>query len=432
MTFTTTVNSTGGTPTGTVQFKSDGVNIGGPQTANGNGIATISTSTLTAATHTITANYSGDSNFSSSNGTLSGGQIVRGQPSLSISDVTLTEGDSGTKLATFTVTLSSATNLTVTANFATADGTANSADYQSTSGTVTFNPTQTTQTISVAVKGDTTFEDDETFFVNLSSGVNALIGDNEGVGTILNDDALGGIFSFSQANYTVGESDGLVTITVNRSGDLSGSASVNYATADNSAAFFTTPCETVSSEASSRCDYTVVGGSLDFAPGESSKSFTVLISQDAFVETPENFPVMLLSPTGGAVLATPSSATITIIDDASEPSTNPNDNTEQFVRAHYHDFLNREPDPSGLAFWIDNIDKCNDPARLPAGQTVEQSSRSNAKARRRRFSSPSNLRTRVISSTGSTQSHSATSPGRRCRCGPTSSSPTGRKSDAES
>jgi len=90
------------------------------------------------------------------------------------------------------------------------------------------------------------------------------------------------------------------------------------------------------------------------------------------VETVETFPVTLLSTTGGAVLGTPSSATVTINDDASEPPTNPSGDTEEFVRAHYHDFLNREPDPSGLAFWIDNIDKCNDPARLPAGQTAAE------------------------------------------------------------
>jgi hypothetical protein len=372
VTFTATVNSAGGPPTGTVQFKAAGIAIGSPQTLNGNGLATFSTSALTAATHTVTADYSGDGNFVSSIGTLSGGQVVRGQPSLSISDVSLMEGDSGTKLATFTVTLSSASNLIVTANFATANGTANSSDYQSASGTVTFDPTQTTKTISVIVNGDTAFEDDETFFVNLSNGINAPITDNQGLGTVVNDDAPGGIFSFSQAAYSVGESDGPVAITVNRSGDLTGSASVDYATADDSAAFFTTPCATVSSDASSRCDYTVVGGSLVFGPGESSKSFTVLISQDAFVETAETFPVMLFSTTGGAILGTPSSATVTINDDASEPSTNPSDDTEEFVRAHYHDFLNREPDPSGLAFWMDNIDKCNDPARLPAGQTTAQ------------------------------------------------------------
>ncbi|MDQ1729018.1 MAG: hypothetical protein QOD33_1143, partial [Pyrinomonadaceae bacterium] len=372
ITFTATVSSAAGLPTGTVQFKADGANIGGPQALNGSGIATFATSALTATTHTITAAYSGDNNFVSGNGTLSGGQVVRGQPSLSIGDVSLTEGDSGAKLATFTVTLSSASNLSVTVNFATSNGTADSADYQSASGTVTFDPTQTTQTISVSVNGDTTFEADEMFFVNLSNAVNAPIADNQGLGTILNDDSLGGVFSFSQASYTVGESDGLVTITVNRSGDLTRPANVDYATADSSAAFATAPCATVSGAASSRCDYTASGGSLVFAAGESSKNFTVLISQDAFVEGAETFPVTLLNATGGAVFGTPSSATVTINDDASEASTNPSDNTEEFVRAHYHDFLNREPDSAGLAFWIDNIDKCNDPARLPAGQTTAQ------------------------------------------------------------
>jgi hypothetical protein len=55
-----------------------------------------------------------------------------------------------------------------------------------------------------------------------------------------------------------------------------------------------------------------------------------------------------------------------------EPATNPIDDTDTFVRQQYRDFLNREPDASGLAFWKDNIDKCNDPARRPAGLTVAQ------------------------------------------------------------
>jgi hypothetical protein len=372
VTFMATVSSAGGIPTGTVQFKSDGTDIGAPQTLNGSGIATFATSSLTAGTRAITAVYNGSANFVTSTGTLSGGQIVRGQPSISISDVSITEGDSGTKVATFTATLSGASSLTVTASFATANGSATAADYQSTSGTLTFSPSQISQTISVTINGDTAFEGDDTFFVNLSNGANATIADNQGLGTILNDDAQGGIFSFSLANYTVGESDGLVTITVNRSGDLAGIASVDYATGDDSAAFSSTPCATVNGTALSRCDFTSRGGSLTFAAGESSKSFTVLISQDAFLEGGETFPVTLSNPTGGAVFASPSSATVTINDDATEPSTNPSDDTEQFVRAHYHDFLNREPDAAGLAFWIDNINKCNDPARRPAGQTAAQ------------------------------------------------------------
>jgi len=238
---------------------------------NGSGVATFSTSVLTATTHAIVADYYGDSNFVASSGTLAGGQIVRGQPSISISDVSIAEGDSGTKLANFTVMLSAASDLTVTVNFATANGTANSSDYQSTSGTVTFSPTETTQTVSVTLNGDTAFEADDTYFVNLSSAANATIADNQGLGTILNDDAQGGIFSFSQSSYSVGESDGSITITVNRSGDLTGSASVGYATPDNSASFAVVPCLTVDGTASSRCDFTAASGRLAFAPAKARR-----------------------------------------------------------------------------------------------------------------------------------------------------------------
>ena len=71
------------------------------------------------------------------------------------------------------------------------------------------------------------------------------------------------------------------------------------------------------------------------------------------------------------MLVTPSSATI-IINDSASPTPNTIDDTDIFVRQQYHDFLNREADPAGLAFWKDNIDKCNDPARRPAGLTVAQ------------------------------------------------------------
>jgi len=110
-------------------------------------------------------------------------------PSLSIDDVTVVEGNSGTTNAVFTVTLSAASGQTVTVNYATADGTATQpADYTSTSGTLTFAPGQTTRTITVPVIGETVPEANETFFVNLSGATNATISDNQGVGTITNDD----------------------------------------------------------------------------------------------------------------------------------------------------------------------------------------------------------------------------------------------------
>ncbi len=111
-------------------------------------------------------------------------------PSISIADISVTEGDSGTVNAVFTVSLSSATTETVTVNFTTAGNTATVADndYSAASGTLTFSPNSTSQLITIAVRGDTRVEPDETFFVNLSNPSNATISDTQALGTILNDD----------------------------------------------------------------------------------------------------------------------------------------------------------------------------------------------------------------------------------------------------
>jgi len=192
VTFTATVTSGAGTPTGTIQFKDGAANIGSAQTLNAGGVAQLTTSVLTTGTHTITADYNGDANFLISSGTLSGGQVVKAQPTLSINDVSMAEGNSGTTNFVFTVTLSAASNLTVNVDYATANGTATIADndYQAVSGTLTFNPGNLTRTITVLVNGDQKFEPDETFFVNLTNAVNATISDSQGVGTIQNDDTL--------------------------------------------------------------------------------------------------------------------------------------------------------------------------------------------------------------------------------------------------
>src|SRR5439155_5841312 len=112
------------------------------------------------------------------------------QPTISINDVIVTEGNGGTTNAVFAVSLSSPSSQTITVNYATADGTATVADndYQNTSGTVTFVPGQTTQTITVLVNGDTKFEPNETFQLVLSGASNATIADSQGIGTIINDD----------------------------------------------------------------------------------------------------------------------------------------------------------------------------------------------------------------------------------------------------
>ncbi len=188
VTFTATVTSTG-TPTGFVQFKINGTNFGSLVPLSG-GVATISTAALTAGSYSISADYSGDSNFLPSSGALSSQQIVRPPPSLSINDISFAEGDAGAKFVFFTVTSSASSNLPISVDFTTANGTATTpSDYQSATGTLTFGPLQTTRIIVVTINGDTGFEPNETFTMTLSNPVNATIARAQGTATIQNDEA---------------------------------------------------------------------------------------------------------------------------------------------------------------------------------------------------------------------------------------------------
>jgi hypothetical protein len=120
-------------------------------------------------------------------------------PTLSIDDVTVVENIAG-GLATFTVTLSTASGQTVTVVYNTSNGTAvQPGDYTSTTNTITFLPGQTSQTITVPINNDTTDETSETFFVNLVTPTNATIADNLGVGTIIDNDNAPTIASITSA-----------------------------------------------------------------------------------------------------------------------------------------------------------------------------------------------------------------------------------------
>jgi hypothetical protein len=186
-------------------------------------------------------------------------------------------------------------------------------------------------------------------------------------------DAVDNVIRFSSGSYSVAENAGFKTITVERSGDTSQAVTVDYSSSDHSNPADFIPCTSPGAGlASSRCDFTTAMGTLRFAAGETSKSFNVLISQDNYAEGTETLELTLSNATGGAVFGVPQMAILSITDDTTEAATNPIDTSIEFVRSQYHDFLNREPDPPGLAFWTDNIDKCNDPARRPADLTAAQ------------------------------------------------------------
>ncbi len=158
------------------------------------------------------------------------------------------------------------------------------------------------------------------------------------------------LIQFSSDTYAIGESSGGIQITVTRSGDASGTATVNYATFD----------ENQAGHANQKTDYEIAEGTLRFNPGETSKTFRVNIVNDLFVEGDETVDLALSNPTGAGVgLGAQTTAELTIIDnDSTPPTTNPIDDKQFFVRQQYLDFLSREPDTSGFNAWVNLLNGC--------------------------------------------------------------------------
>jgi len=160
---------------------------------------------------------------------------------------------------------------------------------------------------------------------------------------------------FGGPSASLSEAVGFVDINVQRSGDISGSSTVNYAIFDGSPP---TPPATTPMPATQGKDYLLAAGTLTFAAGQTSRTFRIFITDDGFQETSETINLVLSNPTGAA-LGNQSTAVITINDnDTPPPATNPIDDAQFFVRQHYLDFLNRVPDSSGLTFWTGTITSC--------------------------------------------------------------------------
>jgi Ca2+-binding RTX toxin-like protein len=209
---------------------------------------------------------------------------------LSINDVSQGEGNAGTSAFTFTVTQSAPSVAATTVQFATADGSATTADndYQSASGTVTIPAGDTTGTATVNVNGDIKFEPNERFFVNLSSATNATIVDGLGQGTILNDDAQPVVSVNDASNFEGNFGTTPFGFTASLSNPSSETITVDYGTSDGTA---TTAAN----------DYQAASGTATFSPGSTSGNLTVLVNGDVTVEPDERFFVNLSNPVNATV-----------------------------------------------------------------------------------------------------------------------------------
>lgn len=187
--------------------------------------------------------------------------------------------------------------------FSTSDGTATAGiDYTAVTAVVSFAPGEGSKTVSVPILADTVPESKETVNLTLSAptGGGTLGAQRTAVLFITDDDGPGSL-QFKAATFTVAEGKPTATITVTRTGGKDGTVAVSYATGDNTA--------------KAGSDYTSKTGTLTFAQGQTSKTFTVPILNDGTTEGIETLNLTLSNPTGGAVLGQARRALLTITND---------------------------------------------------------------------------------------------------------------------
>jgi hypothetical protein len=233
-------------------------------------------------------------------------------PPLRIADAEVTEGTSGSRAMTFTITRGGTAEGTSSVNWATTNGTATTGtaaatpgtDYTAASGAVTFAPDETSKTVSVTVRGDTTIELNETFNVVLTTPVGAQITEGTAVGTILSDDLPGlSINNVTRTEHDLFDDPVPMVFTITRT-DTSVPSSVFWRVGELTV---------------SPGDFAGGGrGTETFAVGEASKTVTVFIYGDNVHESNEQFSVFLTKPVGATIIDGEGIGTIDD-DDPEEP-----------------------------------------------------------------------------------------------------------------
>ncbi|MBM7841752.1 beta strand repeat-containing protein [Herpetosiphon giganteus] len=226
-------------------------------------------------------------------------------PMLDLTGFPVLEGNTGTKPLTVTATLSAVSGQAVTVQYATFDNTATAgSDYTAISGTLTIPAGQLSQNIFVNVNGDLIDESNETFTITVSNPQNANLLNSNAIGTIIDDDGAPTI-NANTISVTEGDANSVnATFTVSLSNPSATAVSVNYST--------------LAGTALSGTDFTPAAGTLNFAPGELTKTVTVVVLGDLLDEADETFTLVLSSATGGATLGTVGTATI--VDNDPTPS----------------------------------------------------------------------------------------------------------------
>jgi len=214
------------------------------------------------------------------------GVIADDEPRFSVDSATVTEGNSGTTAAVFTVRLAAAYDQAVSVDFATADGSALAgSDYRAATGTVTFNPGgPLTQTVTVLVNGDRLAEYDyESFSLNLSNPGSGVVTGN-GTGYIQDNEPRISIGSVYLKEGNSGTTYFVFTVSLSAAYDQA--VTVNYATQNGSA--------------TAGSDYKAASGTLTFAAGQTTKTISIAVYGDTQKENDEYFYLVLSAPSTNA------------------------------------------------------------------------------------------------------------------------------------